>query len=163
MARIAFECRSEIAASAERIHAELAAPERQLGLQPLLIAVEPQPAAPEDAAGVRRFDAVERVPLFGPFALRNRIRVTVTPDPGGRRVDFHARSRGAIEVESRFDLEPRAGEATLVRERVELRVPAWLGPFVEKRAAAAQAALLANLKHRLEAETPPGPAPGKTG
>ncbi|NNL68067.1 MAG: hypothetical protein HKP30_17595 [Myxococcales bacterium] len=160
--RVAFACGIEIAAPPARIHAELAAPERQLGLQPLLIEVVPLAAAPADPPGVRRFEAVERVPLFGRVALRNRIRVTVRPDPEGRFVDFHARSRGAVEVRSRFALEPCAG-GTRVREDVALRVPRWLRRFVEPRAVAAQAALLANLKQRLEAEAARAASPEKTG
>jgi hypothetical protein len=137
-----------IGAPRERVFEELVAPRRQLGLQPLLVEVNELPPAPE-TSGTRRFEAVERIVLLGPLALRNRITVEVSPGEPPSRVDFHATSRGGVEVWSEFRLEALPG-ATEVREHVRVRCPGWLRPFVGRQARRAQERLLANLKARLE-------------
>jgi hypothetical protein len=147
---VRFECRVAIRAPRERVHAELRDPARQLGLQPFLVAVEPR-------ADGRGFTAIERVPLLGPLALRNRIAVEVDAGAGPACVAFRARSRG-VEVHSTFELED-APRGTEVRERVALVLSPWLAPlrgFVRRRAVAAQARLLENLRVRLEARPEAG-------
>jgi hypothetical protein len=133
----------EIAAAPARVLAELSEPARFLGLQPLLVGVRERPAPP----GRRAFSAVERVPLLGPLALRSRIEVELAPAPD--EVRFATRAALGIALEGAFRVEPSARGAR-VRERVSLACPRWLGRFVEPRAIAAQEALLANLRARLE-------------
>lgn len=143
-----------IRAPRERVYAELVEPRRQLGLQPLLVEVREQPPA-AGTSSTRCFEAVERVPLLGPIAVRNRIRVELVPVAPPARVDFHAVSRGGVEVWSGFRLEETPEGGTEVREDVCVWTPGWLRPFVLRRARQAQERLLGNLKRRLEAEAPP--------
>jgi len=145
----------EIRAPRERVYAELAEPRRQLGLQPLLVEVRELPPA-AGAPGARCFEAVERIALFGPLAVRNRIRVEIAPVAPPAGLDFHATSRGGVEVWSEFRLEALPGGATEVREDVRVRTPGWLRPLVGRQALRAQRRLLDNLKRRLEAGEPAG-------
>jgi hypothetical protein len=87
------------------------------------------------------------VPILGPLALRSRIEVVLAPEPG--RVRFATRAALGIALAGAFVVEPSARGAR-VREEVSLACPAWLRRFVEPRAIAAQEALLANLRARLE-------------
>lgn len=150
MAEIRFERSVRIDAPRERVYAELAEPERQLGLQPLLVSVRELPAE----AGVQRFEAVERIAGLGPFVWHNRIIVDVRPADPPHRLDFHARSRGGVTVRSGFRLEA-VGEATEVHETVEVGMPWALRPLVARLAVRAQERLLANLKRRLEGGSAP--------
>jgi len=146
-----FQCRVSIRAQGERIHAELATPARQLGLQPFLREVRPR----ADGLG---FEALERVPLLGPLAVRTRIRVELHAVEAPTRIAFRARS-GAVRIHSEFRLRPSATEedVTDVLERVALVMPAGWGPlrrFVLRRARQAQHGLLENLRRRMEAREP---------
>jgi hypothetical protein len=141
-----FERDIVIAAPRDRVFAELAEPARFLGLQPLLTEVREVPAAP----GVRAFEALERVPLLGRIAVRNRLRVELTPLPAERRIGFAASAALGIRLAGAFTFEAE-GAATRVTESVVLRCPIWLRRFVLREAIQAQEALLANLKQRLEA------------
>lgn len=145
--RASFECRQTIRAPRARIHAELATPERQLGLQPLLVEVHPR-------ADGRGFEAVERVPLVGALAFRNRIQVEVEAFEPPARIGLRAHS-GSLQVRSEFQLRPSEADAgaTDVLERVELSIPVWWRPlrrFVLRRAVQAQQGLLENLRRRME-------------
>jgi len=143
---VALELGIEIRAPRERVHAELRDPARHLGLQPLLVRVSPH-------ADGRGFDAVERVPLAGPLAWRNRLRVEIDPGPAPERIGFRARTAG-VQVWSAFEIAEGPGETSVVRERFGVRLPPWLRPlrgWVERRARDAQRALLDNLRARLEA------------
>ena len=144
-----------IAASRKRVYAELADPRRQSGLQPLLVSVEERPVEGDE---MRAFEAVERIVLFGPLAIRNRIRVELRTVAPPARIDFHARSPvGPVRVASRFTLEPEGESACAVREEVEVRVPVWLRPlrpWIVREAITAQAGLLRTLRMRLEREDP---------
>lgn len=134
---------------------ELCDPPRQLGLQPLLVRVDPLPATPP----ARRFSAVERIVLWGVLPVRNRIHVELVPDADGRGVRFAARAALGVRVRSHFALAPIAGGTrTRVRERVELAAPWPLRRFVRTRAVVAQEALLAALARRLA----PAGAPAET-
>jgi len=141
-----FERDIAIAAPRDRVFAELAEPARFLGLQPLLTEVREVPAA----AGVRAFEALERVPLLGRIAVRNRLRVELTPLPEERRIGFAANAPLGIRLAGAFTFEAEEA-ATRVTESVVLRCPIWLRRFVLREAIQAQEALLANLKQRLEA------------
>jgi hypothetical protein len=143
-----FERDVAIAAPLERVFAELSEPARFLGLQPLLTEIREIDAAP----GARAFEAVERVPLFGSFAVRNRLVVELVPMQSQQRVDFATRAPLGIRLAGTFALQAE-GAATRVRESVELRCPFGLRRFVRREAIRAQQALLANLKRRLEAES----------
>ena len=134
-----------IAAPRDRVFAELAEPARFLGLQPLLAEVREVPAA----AGVRAFEAVERVPLLGRIAMRNRLRVELTPLPAQDSIRFATRAPLGIWLVGAFDLHAE-GPATRVRESVQLHCPLVLRRFVAREAIRAQETLLANLKRRLE-------------
>jgi hypothetical protein len=127
--------------------AELAEPARFLGLQPLLVDVRERPAPP----GRRAFDAVERIAIAGPLALRSRIRVELAPDRAAGTVAFTTRAALGIALTGVFRVESCARGARVV-ERVALACPRGLHGFVARRAVAAQEALLANLRARLEGE-----------
>lgn len=135
-----------IEAPLARVFAELSEPARFLGLQPLLTEVREVAAAP----GVRAFEAVERVSLLGPIAVKNHLRVELTPRPAEHRIGFATRAPLGIRIEGAFALEAD-GTATRVTESVALRCPFWLTRFVLRQATQAQEALLANLKRRIEA------------
>jgi hypothetical protein len=141
-----FERDIAIAAPLARVFAELSEPARFLGLQPLLTEVREVAAAP----GHRAFEAVERVALLGPIAVKNHLRVELTPGPAENRIDFATRAPLGIRIEGAFALEAE-GTATRVTESVALCCPFWLTRFVVREATRAQEALLANLKRRLEA------------
>jgi hypothetical protein len=126
---------------------ELAEPARFLGLQPLLVEVRERPALPDR----RVFDAVERIVLLGPIALRSRIRVELAPDPSAGLVAFATRAALGIALRGAFRVEPQ-GRGARVVESVALACPRCLRRFVAPRAVAAQEALLANLRARLEHE-----------
>lgn len=147
-APLRFEQSVEVAAPPERVLAELSEPARFLGLQPLLVEVREEPAT----AGRRAFAAVERVALAGPLAWRSRIRVELAPDPAVRTVGFATRAALGIALEGAFHVEPGADGGARVVQRVALTCPPLLRRFVAARAIAAQEALLANLRARLEAE-----------
>jgi hypothetical protein len=152
VARARFVLETRIARiSPARVYAELVDPRRQLGLQPLLTSVTEVAGSFDTKTGVvaRHFEAVEVFRALGIQWFRNRIRVRVVPLEPGRRVDFEARSRPGIVVRSSFELSPD-GDGTRVRESVELHSPAVLMGFVRREGRAAQIALLANLKARLE-------------
>jgi hypothetical protein len=138
---------TEIAASATRVIEELATPARFLGLQPLLTDVAEVPAAP----GARAFAATERVPLFGVVRVPSRLHVELRTDPARGRVAFTTGAPLGIRLRGAFECHEQA-DATRVVESVEVTCPAWLCAFVVRQAIAAQEALLANLKSRLEAE-----------
>lgn len=125
--------------------AELAEPARFLGLQPLLVDVRELPAPP----GRRAFEAIERIPIAGPLALRSRIRVELAPDRATGTVGFATRAALGIALTGAFRVEPCARGARVV-ERVAVACPPGLRRFVVRRAVAAQEALLANLRARLE-------------
>ena len=125
---------------------ELSEPARFLGLQPLLTEVREVAAG----QGARAFEAVERVVLFGPIAVRNRLRVELTPRPAEQRIGFATRAPLGIRVDGAFAFQ-QAGTATRVTESVALTCPIWLGRFALREAIRAQEALLANLKRRIEA------------
>lgn len=146
MATHHFERDIAIAAPLARVFAELSEPARFLGLQPLL--TEVREVAAEQ--GVRAFEAVERVVLLGPIAVRNRLRVELTPRPDENRIGFATRAPLGIRIEGAFALTAE-GSATRVTESVALRCPFWLSRFVLREATRAQQALLANLKQRIEA------------
>jgi hypothetical protein len=141
-----FECDVAIAAPLARVFTELSEPARFLGLQPLLTEVHEVAAAP----GIRAFEAVERVVLLGPIAVKNHLRVELTPRPAEHRIGFATRAPLGIRIEGGFALE-MDGTATRVTESVTLRCPFWLSRFVVREAIRAQQALLANLKRRIEA------------
>ena len=141
-----FERDVVIAASLARVFGELSEPARFLGLQPLLTEVREVAAAP----GVRAFEAIERVALLGPIAVKNHLRVELTPRPAEQRIGFATRAPLGIRIEGGFTLE-MDGTATRVTESVALHCPFWLSRFVVREAIRAQEALLANLKRRLEA------------
>lgn len=141
-----FERAIAIEAPLERVFAELAEPARFLGLQPLLTEVREIAAAP----GVRAFEAVERVPLLGPIAAKNRLRVELTARPDAQRIDFATRAPLGIRLEGAFALAAN-GATTCVTESVALRCPVLLRRFVLREAIRAQESLLANLKRRIEA------------
>jgi len=141
-----FEREIAIAAPLARVFEELSEPARFLGLQPLLTEVREVAAAP----GVRAFEAVERVVLFGPIAVKNHLRVELTPRPAEQRIGFATRAPLGIRIEGGFALEAE-GTATRVNESVALRCPFGLSRFVLREATRAQDALLANLKRRIEA------------
>jgi len=140
-----FEREVTIAAPAPRVFAELAEPARFLGLQPLLVSVRELPSAD----GVRVFAATERVPIVGPIALPSRLRVELAPDAARHRIAFATRAPLGIRLDGAFALA-ESGGATHVVESVELACAGWLRAFVLPAAIAAQEALLANLKRRLE-------------
>ena len=146
---IRFERSVVVAAPLERVFAELSEPARFLGLQPLLTEIREVEAGP----GMRAFEAIERVPILGPIAIRNRLHVEVTPLATAQRVKTAARAPLGIRVEAEFALA-RDGSATRVRESVAVTCPRWLHGFVRNTAIAAQEALLANLARRLEASAP---------
>ncbi|MBS1104751.1 MAG: hypothetical protein H6Q91_253 [Deltaproteobacteria bacterium] len=146
MATCRFEREIAIAAPRDRVFAELSEPARFLGLQPLLTEVREVPAA----AGVRAFEAVERVPLLGRIAVRNHLRVELTPLPEQDRIAFTTRAPLGIELVGAFGIHAEEA-ATRVRESVRIHCPLVLRRFVEREAIRAQQALLANLKRRLEA------------
>jgi hypothetical protein len=127
------------------VFAELSAPERFLGLQPLLTAVR-EVAGPD---ATRCFEAVERVPLLAGWTLPSRLRVELAPSADATRVAFRTRAPLGIRLIGSFDLDEASG-GTSVRESVELRCARLLRGFVAPRAMRAQEALLANLKRRLE-------------
>ena len=141
-----FERNIAVAAPLARVFAELSEPARFLGLQPLLTEVREVAAAP----GVRAFEAIERVALLGPIAVKNHLRVELTPRPAEQRIGFATRAPLGIRIEGGFTLE-MDGTATRVTESVALHCPFWLSRFVVREAIRAQEALLANLKRRLEA------------
>jgi hypothetical protein len=145
MATRRFEREVAIAAPRDRVFAELAEPSRFLGLQPLLTEVRELPAA----AGLRVFEAVERVPIIGRIAVRNRLRVELTPLPAQDLIRFETSAPLEIRLVGAFALHAE-GAVTRVRESVLLECPLVLRCFVEREAIRAQEALLANLKRRLE-------------
>ena len=106
---------------------------------------------------MRAFEAIERVPILGPIAIRNRLHVEVTPLAVEQRVKTTARAPLGIRVEAEFALTVD-GAATVVRESVAVTCPRWLQGFVRNTAIAAHEALLANLARRLEAGAPAGSA-----
>jgi len=140
-----FERDVAIAAPLERVFAELSDPARFLGLQPLLTEVREITAPP----GARAFEAVERVALFGAFAVRNRLHVELVPMPDQQRVGFMTRAPLGIRLSGDFSLQAE-GAKTRVRESVLLACPLLLRRFVLREAIHAQEALLANLARRLE-------------
>ena len=148
MARIEFERAVTIESPRARVFAELAEPQRFLGLQPLLRSVREVPGAD----GARCFEAVEYVPLFGGLSMPSRLRVELAPDANETRVGFRTVAPLGIRLDGAFELLDVAG-GTEVRESVALRCARWLRRFVAPQAMRAQEALLANLKQRLEAET----------
>jgi len=151
-----FETSTTIDASPAAIYAELAEPRRQLGLQPLLVDVhEIERGETDTGAAYRVFEAVERFRFFGVVRWHNRIRVRVELVRPGEILAFEAKSRPGITLRSRFSLESSAA-ATVVREQLEIEVPALLAGFVGREAERVHEQLLANLKRRLEA---PGRAP----
>jgi hypothetical protein len=150
-----FERAIVVHAPLDRVFAELSEPACFLGLQPLLTEIREVDAEP----GVRAFQAVERVPILGPIAWRNRLRVELRPHIAEDRVATVAHAPLGIRVEAEFALT-RESAATRVRESVVLRCPRWLGGFTVRTAIAAQEALLANLARRLESVPRAGPALG---
>jgi hypothetical protein len=146
-----FERSVTIHCETPAVYAELEDPQRQLGLQPLLISVTERHGAP---GRVRRFEAVEVVRILGWIRWRNRIRVRVESIRPGEVIEFEARSFPGIVVRSRFTLERRES-GTHVREEVKLDSPRLFHGFAVSEAARAQERLLANLKERLEARPEP--------
>jgi hypothetical protein len=146
VASVEFERAVTIASPPGRVFEELAAPERFLGLQPLLRSVR-EVAGRE---GARCFEAVERVPLFAGLSLPSRLRVELVPADDRTRVAFHTRAPLGIRLDGAFALRAVAN-GTEVRETVALRCARGLRGFVAPQAMRAQEALLANLKRRLEA------------
>ena len=151
MAAACFERSVTVCGAPRLVYAELADPARQIGLQPLLVDVTELPTSDPDRT--RRFEALEvvRLPGFGSF--RNRIRVRVDCVAPPEIIDFEARSFPRITVRSRFTLAPE-GDGTRVSESVTVAAPAPLRPFVLREAVRAQEALLANLARRLESARP---------
>ncbi len=145
MAECRFERDVAIAAPPDRVFAELSEPVRFLGLQPLLTEIREIDAEP----GARVYEAIERVALLGPVAVRNRLIVELRPLPAQQRIAFATRAPLGIRVSGDFSLQAE-GAATRVRESVLLRCPLLLRRFVLREAIGAQEALLANLKRRLE-------------
>jgi len=141
-----FERSVTVRATPRSVYAELADPQRQIGLQPLLVDVAEIPTPDPDRT--RRFEAVEAIRLLGFVPLRNRIRVRVDCVAPPEIIDFEARSFPRITVRSRFTLA-RDGDGTLVRESVSVTAPAPLRSFVLREAVRAQETLLANLARRL--------------
>jgi len=88
--------------------------------------------------------------LLGPIAVKNHLRVELTPRPAEQRIGFATRAPLGIRIEGGFALEAE-GTATRVTESVALRCPFGLSRFVLREATRAQQALLANLKRRIEA------------
>ena len=142
-----FEREITITAPRERVFAELVTPERFLGLQPLLTAIEERPGAD----GTRVFAATERVPVLGPLRVPSRLCVELRPDAEASRVEFATRAPLGIRLRGAFVLTD-AADGTRVVESVELVCARWLRGFVAPQATRAQEGLLANLKRRLEAE-----------
>lgn len=145
MATRRFERTIAIEAPLVRVFAELSEPPRFLGLQPLLTSVQER----TDDGGARVFEARERVPIAGPLAITNRLVVALRPDPAARRIAFDSRAPLGIRLAGAFELAEE-GAATRVREVVALRCPALLVWYVLPEAVAAQEALLARLRERLE-------------
>ena len=140
-----FERDVVIAAPLARVFEELSEPARFLGLQPLLTDVREVAAG----QGARAFEAIERVALLGPIAVKNRLRVELTPRPEQQRIGFATRAPLGIRIEGGFALAAD-GTATRVTESVALRCPFWLSRFALREAIHAQEALLDNLRRRLE-------------
>jgi hypothetical protein len=147
MAFLKFEKHISIHSTADAIYAELSDPERQIGLQPLLVETEELATAVTDSS--RSFIAIEAVPIALGWTLRNRIEVRMDRTRPGEVVEFHARSFPGIRVHSCFTLTPD-GVLTTVHECVRVEMPWLLRAFVASRADAAQTGLLRNLKRRLE-------------
>ena len=149
MAYSSFEKRISIDSTADAIYAELSDPERQIGLQPLLVATEERADAATDSS--RTFIAVEAVPVAFGWTLRNRIEVRIERIRAGEVIEFRARSRPGVRVHSRYTLAAD-GDRTTVHERVRIEMPRPLQQFVLARADAAHTELLDNLKRRLESD-----------
>lgn len=145
-----FERSVAIRSEPGAIEAELADPQRQIGLQPLLVSVSEIDGG--DSTRTRHFEAIEIVRVFGCVKLRNRIRVRIHVTRPGEVVEFEASSFPGIVVHSRFTLS-RVESGTHVREEVRLEAPILLRGFVASEAMRAQEELLANLKQRLEARS----------
>jgi len=147
MARDRFERSVTIRAAPTSIYAELADPERQIGLQPFLVRVTELPTP--DLARTRSFRAVEVIRIFGVLPLPAPIRVRVDLVAPAKIIDFEARSLPGLSVRSRFTLS-EVESGTYVHEAVTVEAPALVRTFVQRKAIRAQEALLANLARRLE-------------
>jgi len=147
MAHSTFEKRIAIDSTAAAVYAELSDPARQIGLQPLLVATEECADAATDSS--LTFIAIEAVPVIFGWTLRNRIEVRVERTRPGEVVEFHARSRPGVRVRSRYTLASD-GRRTTVHELARIDMPRLLQQFIMKRAEAAHAELLHNLKRRIE-------------
>jgi hypothetical protein len=149
VARVSFDERVVIRAAASAVYAELSEPERQLGLQPLLIDVR-EVERSEQRPASRVYEATERISLFGVPGWRIRIRVRVELTQPDEIIEFRASGAPGIMVFSRFTLVP-THTGTAIHQRYRAEVPALLRPIVGRIARRAQVTLLANLKRRLEA------------
>lgn len=147
MACVTFEKQISIRADADAIYAELCDPERQVGLQPLLVETEERLEAATSAS--RSFIAIEAVPVAFGWTLRHRIEVRIERTRPGQVVDFHTRAFPRIRIHSRFTMTPN-DVGTKVQQCFRLEVPRGLRTFVAARAESAQAELLRNLEKRLE-------------
>lgn len=145
-----FERSVTIRCEAAAIHGELADPQRQLGLQPLLTSVVEIHG--DESARVRNFEAVEVVRIFGWIPWKNRIRVRIESIRTDEVLEFEARSRPGIVVRSRFTIA-KLGAESRVREEVRVDSPRVIHTCVTAEAIRAQEDCLANLKRRLEART----------
>jgi len=149
MACVTFEKRISIHSNPDAIYTELSDPERQIGLQPLLVEIEELTTSTPNSS--RSFIAIEVVPIALGWTRRNRIEVRIDRIRPDEVIEFHARSFPRIRVHSRFSLTPD-GVRTMVHEHVRIEMPRALRAFVAARADASQAGLLRNLKRRLESD-----------
>jgi hypothetical protein len=147
---IRFERTARLAAPPDRVFSELSDPRRYLGLQPLLVEVAPRDAG-VDAEGrsYQDFESVERIRLFGPVSVSNRIESRLTREKDGAGLRIETRSRPGIRL--RADYALRAEEnATVLRLSVAIACPRLLAGLVRREAERAHDALLAHLTTRLE-------------
>jgi hypothetical protein len=150
MTPLLIEQSIRIAVPADVVFAHLSDPMSYLGLQPLLASVTEITDARTAAEGARRFRSTEIVRLLGVLPYRNRITWRMQVRPQERRIEFETRSFPRIRLEAAYTLISE-GPVSVVTDTVRIDCPRWLRGFVGAQATAAHAALLANLKARLEA------------
>ena len=141
-----------IQAPLSQVFAQLAQPERMLGLQPLLVHCEVVNQRADAESQITECEVLytERFKILGPLHYDNHIRSFMKSDARANQITFTVRSFPRIKLSSCYDLSPRESH-THVELSLTIQAPAILAGFVSKIAHGAHRRLLAKLKQRCEA------------
>lgn len=147
--RNSFELSEWIAQPAAEVYKHLADPTNILGLQPLLVEMTPVTQSTVRGRPLLAYETVEAFRLGGLTLAHNRIavRTLLTQEPC--RIDNFVTGAASLTMLATYQLAACNG-ATLLTERVAVRIHPLLLPGVLATAERVQRTTLARLKARLE-------------